>query len=424
MNKTITNKIKNSPNLPGVYIFFNKKENIYIGKANNLKQRLKAYLNNKIRKNQIIDQYSTNIKWIIVNNETEALLLESKLIKKHQPKVNIILKDNKSYFFVKITNETFPKVLITHNEKDNNNIVIGPFTSGTHLKILLKLLRQIFPYCTCIKKHKKPCLNSQINLCPGYCCVKDAIYSKEDIKNYQQNIKNLINVLTFNNKKIIKSLKLNIEKEIKKQNFEQANNIKKQIMALNNLFKHQSTLQIKSRDYTNAINELTKLFNAKKKIKNIEMYDVSNISGKFATASLVFFSNGYPAKEEYKKFKIKYTKLSPNDILMLKEVFNRRINNIHWAQPDLIIIDGGIAQINAAIEIFSKNKYFKNVNIGSLAKGKKQFLVYKNKEAKYFNLKDLSNDLNNMLISIQNESHRFAVSYHHKLYLKQIKNDL
>ncbi len=195
-------------------------------------------------------------------------------------------------------------------------------------------------------------------------------------------------------------------------------------MALNNLFTHQTTLEVKSRDYTNAINELTNLFNAKKKIKNIEMYDVSNISGKFATASLVFFSNGYPNKNEYKKFKIKYTELSPNDILMLKEVFNRRINNIHWMQPDLIIIDGGIAQLNTAINVFSKDKYFKNVKLGSLAKGKKQFLIYKNKEIKYFNLKDLSDDLKNMLVSIQNESHRFAVSYHHKLYLKQIKNDL
>ncbi len=422
MNKNIIEKIKNSPHLPGIYIFSNKKEIVYVGKANDLNQRLKSYVDISIRKNESISKYANNLKWIITNNETEALLLESKYIKRYQPRINIILKDSKNYFFVKITKDIFPKVIITHNEKDNEGIIIGPFTSGTHLKNLLKFLRQIFPYCTCNSKHIKPCINNQINLCPGFCCLKNHKATKEEISQYTQNISNLIDVLTLNNTKIIKKLKAKIQKLIKEQSFEQANLIKKQILSVENLFKHKTSLEIKSRNYDEPLLEIAKLFETKKQIKNIEMYDVSNISGKFATASLVFFSNGQPNKAEYKKFKIKYTELSPNDILMMKEVFKRRINNIHWIHPDLIIIDGGIAQLNAAISIFSKDKYFKNVLLGSLAKGKKQFLVYSKERVSFFYLKDLSSELKNLLNSIQDESHRFAINYHHKLYLKQLKN--
>jgi excinuclease ABC subunit C len=261
-----------------------------------------------------------------------------------------------------------------------------------------------------------------MNLCSGFCCIKNYEYLKEELKQYKSNINNLINVLTLNNTKIIKKLRADIIKLIKEQKFEQANLVKKQILSIENIFKHRSSLEIKACDHTDSLLEISELFKTKKQIKDIEMYDVSNISGKFATASLVFFSNGQPNKAEYKKFKIKYTELSPNDILMLSEVFRRRINNIHWHQPDLIIIDGGIAQLNTAISIFSKNKYFKDVLLGSLAKGKKQFLVFSQGTVKYFFLKDLSLELKNLLNAIQDESHRFAINYHHKLYLKQLKN--
>jgi len=330
MNQQITKKINNSPHLPGVYLFSSKKEIVYVGKANDLHDRLKSYLDIKITKNLTISKYANNLKWIITFSDTEALLLESTLIKKHLPKINIVLKDNKNYFFVKITNDLFPKVFITHNEKEKQGTIIGPFTSGTHLKNLLKLLRVIFPFCTCKNNHKKPCINNQINLCPGFCCRKDIPYTKNNHDQYMFNIKNLIQILTFNNKKILKNLYAKLNLLIEKQNFEQANIIKQQILALNNIFKHQKLINTTNdTKYNDSLQELSKLFSTKKLIRNIEMYDVSNIVGKFATASLVFFTDGQPNKKEYKKFKIRYTELKPNDILMLKEVFNRRIANIY-----------------------------------------------------------------------------------------------
>jgi len=250
-----------------------------------------------------------------------ALLLESKLIKKHLPRVNVIFKDNKNYFFVHITADTFPKVLITHNQQVTSGTLIGPFTSGTHLKILLKLLRFIFPFCTCQHNHQKPCINSQINLCPGFCCLSSQTASKTDRFTYLNNINHLKDFLTLPNKTFLNKLYLQVNHFIAKQEFEQANLIKQQILAIDNIVKHNKFVHTQVNDFQESLIELSKIFQTTHLIQDIEMYDVSNIAGKFATASLVFFSGGNPNKKEYKKFKIRYTNLSPNDTLMLKEAF-------------------------------------------------------------------------------------------------------
>jgi excinuclease ABC subunit C len=329
MNKSIINKIKTSPKLPGVYIFSNQKEVVYVGKASNINQRLKSYLDDKQSKNQTISKYAKNLSWQITQNDIEALILESKLIKKHQPRVNVIFKDNKNYFFVNITNDLFPKVLITHNQQVKNGTIIGPFTSGTHLKALLKLLQPIFPFCTCKTNHKKPCMNNQLKLCPGYCCIQNQTFTKTDRIIYLNNIKNLKNFFTFKNQAFLKTLYSQIDKLIKNQEFERANIVKQQILAVNNIAKHTKFINTCDDKFKESLDELSKIFQAISPIRHIEMYDVSNISGQFATASLVFFSDGSPNKKAYKKFKIRYTQLLPNDVLMLKEIFKRRTNNIY-----------------------------------------------------------------------------------------------
>jgi excinuclease ABC subunit C len=171
-------------------------------------------------------------------------------------------------------------------------------------------------------------LSSQINLCLGFCCLKNATYTKDQKKQYLQNINHIIKILNGDNKKIVQTLKRQLSIDVQKQNFEKAQVIKNQILALENIFKHRQFIGTTTqKDYSDLNIELKDLFSTKTNINNIEMYDVSNISGKFAVASLVFFSKGVSNKANYKKFKIKYTKLEPNDILMLREVFERRVLN-------------------------------------------------------------------------------------------------
>lgn len=421
MDKLVTKKITSSPHLSGVYIFLNKNKAIYVGKANDLNSRLKSYLDMRSRKNRFIAKEANNLKTIITNNDIEALILEAKLIKEKQPKYNTVLKDGKNYFFVKISNHVMPRISITHDQFPVSGKTIGPFTSGASLKELLKLLRWSFPFCTCESSHTKECLNSQMGLCFGFCCDKKEP-TKDQIKLYAENIKSIEKILNLNNAGLISSLKKQIKDAILKSDFEKANVLKKQILGIENIFRHKSsTTQTKVQNYKEVKTFLEKQFGTKKEISKIEMYDVSNISGQHAVASLVFFDQGVNDKKNYKKFKIKYTELLPNDIKMLKEVFTRRSKNVHWQMPDLMLIDGGIAQLNAAIAVFSNNTAFKNVLFGSLAKGKKQLLTWKSSKVEYLNIEEMPKEVQNFLKLVQDEAHRFAIEYHHKLYLKNIK---
>ena len=165
-------QIKKAPQNPGIYSFKNKKgEFLYIGKAKNLKNRLKQYLNSKIH-SPFIEQLLNEAKKLetrTTNSEIEALILESKLIKEKRPKYNIMLRDDKQYFYIAFTKEEFPKIFLTHQLL--NNEYIGPFTDGVALKTTLRLLRRIFPYCSCKQTHHNLCLNYHIGKCPGYCCL-------------------------------------------------------------------------------------------------------------------------------------------------------------------------------------------------------------------------------------------------------------
>ena len=180
-------------------------------------------------------QEATELEWIETESEIEALLKEAEFIKKYHPKYNILMRDDKHYFYVVITREEFPRIFITHQPqasikypvsiiKDKNRPLntkylilntkyVGPFTSGTALHSTLRLLRRIFPYCTCEITHKRPCLNSQIGRCPGYCCIlKNVATNKRPLVScniqYRENIKNIITVLEGRRRKILPELKL------------------------------------------------------------------------------------------------------------------------------------------------------------------------------------------------------------------------
>src|SRR3989344_7131238 len=145
------------PKKSGVYFFKNKKREIlYIGKAADLRNRLRSYFSKGIKDVRILGMLknATGVSWQKTDSEIEALILESQLIKKHRPMFNILMRDDKQYFYVAFTKEKFPKIFISHQQKD-----IGPFTDGGALKTTLKILRRIFPFCTCKQTHHNYCLN-------------------------------------------------------------------------------------------------------------------------------------------------------------------------------------------------------------------------------------------------------------------------
>ena len=415
-------QISNLPKTPGVYLFYNKKNLLYIGKAIDIRDRTKNHFQQpSYRDNIFIDQIN-KVGHIKTSSEIEALLLEAELIKKHKPKYNVVWKDDKNYFYVGTTKEEFLKVFITHQTKINllktKSEYIGPFVDGKALKETLKSLRKVFPFRSCNFLPKKPCLWYQLDRCPAPCLTKSKTAKQIPTleltikKEIQKNTKNLLEVLKGKKKQVLISLKREMKQLSKQQMFEKANKVKRQIYSLEKVLLHSHIIENEKEEVWELETTLKKIFKTKKEVEKIEAYDISNIQGKEATGSMVTFIKGKPNKNFYRKFKIKMEQ-KPNDVGMLKEIIQRRLNHKDWPLPDLILIDGGRAQLNAAKEII-KNK----TKVISLAKKKEE--IYVEGRIKPILAKTLPRDVFNLILSMRDEAHRFAIAYHKKLRKKSL----
>ena len=367
------------PTTVGVYAFKKGAKFFYVGKAANIKERVKQHKD--------LLGLAKEIGYIKTNSEIEALILEAKLIKKIQPKYNVLWRDDKNYFYVAITKESFPRVFITHQLKIKNCKLkidfIGPFIEGTSLKRALTYLRRTFPYYTSKSHPKGSCLWCHLKLCPGPDPVKPE---------YQKNIKSLVFVLKGNSRKVLNDLERRMKKSSLLQEYEKAAKIRDKITSLERVINPQ---QIPGR---------------------AEAYDVSNIQGEEAAGSMVTFINGRPAKNFYRKFKIKIAG-KPNDVAMIKEILSRRLRHAEWPYPDLILIDGGKAHLNAASKCLKWN--FKHI-IKVMAIAKKENKLYVEGRTKPILLKGLPREMFNLILQLRDEAHRFAISYHRKLRKKRL----
>ncbi len=390
MNKfKFSNKTNQLPKTPGVYAFKKGKQIIYIGKAANIKVRVKNH--------QKLLSQTEKIGYIKTDSEIEALILEAILIKKYKPKYNTAWKDDKNYFFIALTKEKFPRILITHQTKQKNNY-LGPFVDGSSLKQVLTILRKVFPFRTCTTLPKKPCLWHQLNLCPAPCLIKT--------KNVcQKNAKNILKILKGEKNQVLNNFKKEMKIASKKQDYEKAAKIRNKILYFERIMKNTNIFEAGKTEST-----LQSLLKAKKPILRIEAYDVSNIQEQEATGSMVTFIQGKPNKSFYRKFKIKL-QAKPNDVAMIKEVLSRRLKHKEWPYPDLILIDGGIAQLNTAIKV--KNEINKNIKAVSLAKKQNKLFIEGRK--KPILLKTLPKEIFNLILHLRDEAHRFAITYHRKL---------
>lgn len=411
MNKTDF-RSKNIPEFPGVYFFLDKKHDskslpkketiLYIGKATILKDRIYSYFSSDLEKIRGIKlksmiQNAKDIFYIKTDSVLEAIILESKYIKKFQPFFNTKEKDNKSYSYIIFTKEDFPKVLILREreiEKLNIQFLykIGPFVSKSELVEIMKLIRKIFPYRDkCKLNEKRACFNFQLGLCPGTCIN---FINKKD---YKKNILNIKNILEGGVYKLIKKLNEELKTLIKEKKFEEAIKIRDKLF----LFKNIKDLHfIKNKNIDNEINSF-----------RIESYDISHISGKNRVGVFVVFEDGEFNKKEYKKFKLIENK--NNDLMGFSEILERRFKHKEWKYPDIIVIDGGKVHLEF---IYKKLKTILNkedlskIKLFSVVKDER----HKAKEVLKFDPVDKV-DYNKTIILANEEAHRFAISYHRSL---------
>ena len=406
-NGSLKKTISKLPTGSGIYIFKNVSgRTLYIGKASNLKNRVGQYLRTGDVRLQKMVSVAKKLSFVKTDSEVEALILESQYIKKYKPAFNIMLRDDKNFFYVGLTRSTssgqaekFPKIFITHQPHSKyRNIEIssfvGPFTDGTALKTTLRHLRRVFPYCTCKQLHHNYCLNYHIGKCPGFCCLKQHLNQRPttyDLQLYKKNIKSVKDILGGKKTLLIKKMEKEMAAFGKKEEFDKAIELRNKIDKIKRVFENARIIQNISHSHISLYGNRGKNIVGLTELPvRIEGYDVANIQGKYAVGAMVVFVDGKPDKNEYRKFKIKNFDISTfrnieisssGDAEMLKEVLTRRFRHPEWSLPDLIVVDGGKAKLNKASSMITKlqitnykqipNLKFKIPNIIALAKDDK-----------------------------------------------------
>ena len=530
MNLTLQKKLELLPDNPGCYLYKdNIGEIIYVGKAKNLKNRVKSYFTGTHnKKTQTLVSKIEDLEYIIVNSEKEALLLENNLIKKYRPYFNIRLKDDKSYPYLMITKEEHPRLLMTRKyKKSNKNIYFGPYVDIKSAMEVKKILDKIYPLRKCNPVEKRPCMYYQIGECIGPCAKK--ITPDE----YKTQINKIKSFLTGNTKEILEDLNNKMQDYVKNLEFEAAgqihsyiksievsvqnqvvadsNNIDRdyigysfnndyiciqiflsrlgniierkveyfnlydspdqilysyliQYYAMNKLPKeiyidevddnllstvvdckiiipkrgnHRKILdtvkenashyldnnlaieELKERKLQVTLNNIAEKLGIKS-IDSIDAFDNSNIMGVDAVSVKVNFTNGKKNTYNYRKFKIDES-MGINDVQTMKEVLYRNYKD-KKTNTELLIVDGGKNHLNAAIEIVHETLGLTQIKIIGLAKNDKhiteyiitddyEIIEFPKTSAEYLFLKQ-----------IQDEVHRFAITYHRAIKTKNMYN--
>ena len=423
------------PLSPGVYTFRDVHgKPMYIGKASKLRSRVRSYFNTKHKDSRIIElvERAHSLTFEITGSEIEALILESRAIKAIQPRYNIMLRDDKQYFYVIIHGDDFPRLWISHQPAayPDAQRIIGPFTSGAALNTTLRLLREPLPYCTCKKDHSRPCLNGSIGKCLGFCCNSMDIRRKHSKTIYRKNIKALISILEGKKDTLLKELEAGLERAVKKDNLEAAIYKRNAIAKIRFLFENARVLSdIRDQqmpdalreDTTNGLAELKEILMLKTMPERIECYDIAHMQGSHASGSMIVFWHGNPQKSEYRKFNIKEAK-TDSDVAMLAEILNRRASHKEWPTPQLIVIDGGEPQIKAASASLAKTP-LSEVPVIGVTKNLKHQPDHITTVDTQWPLDKFPRQAGILLARVDAEAHRFAISHYRKRHRQTISRE-
>ncbi|MFN7454034.1 MAG: excinuclease ABC subunit UvrC [Pseudobdellovibrionaceae bacterium] len=552
--EALKEKVKDFPTQSGVYLMKNQADKIiYIGKAKNLRNRVRSYLTDSKEhstKTRVLVSHIIEIDYILTKTEVEAFLLEASLIKKHRPKYNIRLKDDKSYPYIRFSwEDEFPRLYLARKVKKDGSLYFGPYTSGSAVHGTIRFLNRTFKIRDCtdsvLKTRKRPCLTHQIGRCTAP-CVKFIGTS-----DYRADMEGAKSFLKGQDKKVLKDLKERMVKSAAEEKFEVAAKLRDSIEAIKAILQKQSVINAASEKDQDAIGyfgddrgclietlhirsgrvlgtrshffplldpqsqdedprewlvsflnqyyednivpdevllpveiggDLTKLMEAvlkertgnsvtvrfatdekgrnlvamandnakahfdkyvtkseekKKGLEEIqaklhlpelpvriECYDISNFQGKESVASQVVFEDGVPAKEHYRRYKIK-TVEGPNDYESMKEVLTRRFTHTEYETPQLIVIDGGKGQLGVAVKVLQEIGR-PEIPVVGLAKARTQgdftdtevsateerfFLPGRANPVIFRN----NSEAHHILVGIRDEAHRFAITYHRKL---------
>jgi len=434
----LAEKAKGLAKAPGVYLMKDDKGRvIYVGKSASLRDRVGSYFQASTKlehKKAGLLEHVVDFEVIQTDSEVEALLAENRLIKDIQPRYNARLLDDKTFPYLMITTgEEFPGVYITRQPRQSGVKLYGPFTSVYSLKEAVTLLQKAFKFRTCHleisstddkRRFFRPCLLYPIKQCTAPCAAK---VSKEQ---YRDDINRLIRFLDGDKKSVMAGLERDMIEASKELRFEKAAKLRDEIKALQALSQRaakgeQEFWQPEAfiSNPQEGVAKLQEALGLNEPPRIIEGIDIAHLQGGEMVGSKVCFIDGVPFKDGYRRYKIKHGQ-GNNDYLSIQEVVSRRYREAGSNQelyPDVILIDGGLGQLHAAMDVF-KTMDVKPLMVISLAK--KEELVYTQSKSEPIRLARNHGGLK-LLQYIRDEAHRFAQHYHHILRRKsQLEEDV
>lgn len=374
MNAQLQAKLKTLPRSPGVYFHKSKTgEIIYIGKAAVLKNRVRQYFQTTrdmdIKTRSLVEEIH-DTDWVETESELDALFLESEMVKRYMPRYNILLRDDKSQMFVRIDMKSeWPTVSFTRNPADDGAQYFGPYYNGFAIKKALRYLRRVFPYYTKPPKHgARPDLDTHIGLSP-----RPGTSSSE----YKATLRRLIRYIDGGRKAIVRELEKEMHLAAKLHDFETAAELRNKISDLKAL---QQKIMFGDREFLDiskdrALSDLVELLGLKKIPVRIEGYDISHMGGTNVVASMVVFTNGVSDRANYRKFKMHHER--NDDYANMHETLLRRLSEKNvkaWGTPDLILIDGGKGQLDAASRALEERNV--QIPIISIAKREEEIIIH------------------------------------------------
>lgn len=424
MNKQLEAKLKTLPRSPGVY--FHKSasgEIIYVGKAAVLRNRVRQYFQSQrdmgVKTRALVAEIE-DTDWTETESEIDALFLESEMVKRYMPRYNILLRDDKSQTYVRIDMRSeWPHVSFTRNPADDGAEYFGPYYNGLAIKKALRYLRRVFPYYTkSPKSGERVSLNAHIGLEPLPGTTSDE---------YKATLRKLIRYFEGGRKKLATELEKEMNQAARAQDFENAARLRNRLRDLAEL---QRRIMFGDQEFMNiskdrALSDLMTLLNLPEIPARIEGYDISHMSGANVVASMVVFSNGASNRSEYRKFKVSERN---DDTGNMRQTIERRLKHLKdWGRPDLVIIDGGIGQLNAVSDLLRVEKipYIgRNKSGDHSGNAVVRIMIPQGESYKLAELEPGSH-IARLIARVDEESHRFAVSYHTALRRrKAIDSDL
>ncbi len=408
---SLRRRIQELPDTPGVYLFKDRDSRpVYIGKALSIRKRVLShfrYYGEGFSKEGKMLSEARHIDYIKTPTEADALLLEASLVKENQPKFNQELKDDKSYPYLKITDEEFPRLLVVRGRKADGGRYFGPYTDARLLRQAVGMLRRLFPMRTCHPIPDKVCLMYHIGQCKGPCV------GEIDRSKYGEIVKELGLFLEGHRAALVRGLSRRMKEYSVKREYEKAKSVYDQMLALSSL-PRADVLKKRTNQVLTALKEA---FSLPTEPRRMEGFDISNIAGREPTASMVVFLDGKPARSEYRRFKIKSVK-GIDDYEMMREVIKRRFTRLleeRQAPPDLVVIDGGKGHLSAAWGQMQKLGLQK-IPVISIAKQHEHIFEPGRETPRIY---PQNSPLLQLIQRLRDEAHRFAVTFHRRLHRKE-----